>query len=183
MRPHLYEMETKLIITTHLYHSPCGDLLLGSSYDRLCLCDWMIDRRRERIDRHLCTSLNAVMRQGTSPVIEKAIRQLDGYFAGTRTTFDLPLLFVGTDFRKAVWKQLLTIPYGHTVSYSQMASSMGCPASVRAVANANAANAISIFVPCHRVTGADGTLTGYAGGLPAKHFLLTLESPAPLTLF
>ena len=108
-------------------------------------------------------------------MIEMARQQLDGYFRQERHSFDVPLLFVGTDFQKAVWQALLTIPYGTTVSYAALAEQLGSPLSVRAVANANGANAISIFVPCHRVIGSDGSLTGYAGGLEAKKFLLALE--------
>ena len=92
-----------------------------------------------------------------------------------RTSFDLPLLFAGTDFQKRVWDLLLTIPYGKTLSYGELARQLGLPNATRAVANANGANAISIFAPCHRIIGSDGTLTGYGGGLAAKRFLLELE--------
>lgn len=108
-------------------------------------------------------------------MIEEAINQLDEYFAGSRKSFDIDLLFAGTDFQKEVWRRLLSIPYGTTVSYAEMARAVGMPRSVRAVANANSANAISIFAPCHRVIGSDHSLTGYAGGLPAKRMLLELE--------
>ena len=119
---------------------------------------------------------------GTSEVIEKAVRQLDEFFAGKRKEFDLPLLFVGTDFQKAVWNELLKIPFGKTVSYGEMALRIGMPKAVRAVANANGANSISIFAPCHRVIGSDRSLTGYGGGLSAKKFLLELESQPRLAL-
>jgi methylated-DNA-[protein]-cysteine S-methyltransferase len=119
---------------------------------------------------------------GTSEVIEKAARQLDEFFAGKRKEFDLPLLFVGTDFQKAVWNELLKIPFGKTVSYGEMALRIGMPKAVRAVANANGANSISIFAPCHRVIGSDRSLTGYGGGLSAKKFLLELESQPRLAL-
>ena len=102
-------------------------------------------------------------------------RQLDEYFSRCRRAFDMPLLFVGTDFQKKVWERLMEIPYGQTVSYGGMAAGLGVPESVRAVANANGANAISIFAPCHRVIGSDRSLTGYGGGLEAKQFLLSLE--------
>lgn len=109
-------------------------------------------------------------------VIDAAARQLDEYFRGKRKSFDIPLLTVGTDFQKKVWRLLASIPYGSTASYSELSNLLGCPGAVRAVANANGANAISIFIPCHRVIGSDGSLTGYAGGLDAKRFLLDLEA-------
>lgn len=100
---------------------------------------------------------------------------MDEYFRRERRAFDIPLLFAGTEFQNKVWDMLLQIPYGRTVSYAGMALSLGMPKAVRAVANANGANAISIFAPCHRVIGSDGSLTGYGGGLDAKRFLLELE--------
>ncbi|MGF6147466.1 Methylated-DNA--protein-cysteine methyltransferase, constitutive [Kingella potus] len=103
-------------------------------------------------------------------------RQLDGYFSGKRQNFDLPLDLVGTPFQKKVWHILQTIPYGETRSYKQQSEMSGNPKAVRAVAAANGANKISIIVPCHRVIGSDGSLTGYAGGLPRKQALLALES-------
>ena len=87
----------------------------------------------------------------------------------------MPLLFVGTDFQKNVWQELLKIPYGATITYADLAARLGRPNAVRAVANANGANAISIFAPCHRVVGSNGTLGGYGGGIEAKRFLLGLE--------
>ena len=113
--------------------------------------------------------------ESTSEVIQKAIKQLDEYFNGERTAFEVPLLFVGTDFQKSVWYKLLDIPYGSTVSYGELAKQLDMPKAVRAVAAANGANAISIFAPCHRVIGSNHTLVGYGGGLPAKKRLLDLE--------
>ena len=106
---------------------------------------------------------------------EEAARQLDEYFARQRREFDVPLLLVGTDFQKTVWRELLKIPFGVTFSYGDMARRIGKPGAVRAVANANGANSISVFVPCHRVIGSDNSLTGYGGGLDAKRMLLELE--------
>lgn len=120
--------------------------------------------------------LGAEIVDSTSPVIELSVAQLDEYFSGKRHDFDIPLLFAGTDFQKMVWNALLDIPYGMTVSYSEMARRIGRPEAVRAVANANGANAISIFAPCHRVIGSDRTLTGYGGGLDAKEYLLKIEN-------
>ena len=97
------------------------------------------------------------------------------YFDGTRNRFELELDFIGTDFQKQVWQALLTIPFGETRSYSQIAQQIGNPKAVRAVGAANGRNPISIIAPCHRVVGASGGLTGFAGGLEAKQYLLTLE--------
>jgi methylated-DNA-[protein]-cysteine S-methyltransferase len=103
-------------------------------------------------------------------------RQMDEYFAGTRQEFDLQLNAHGSGFQKRVWAALLEIPYGETASYGQIARQLGSPDAARAVGLANGQNPISIIVPCHRVIGADGSLTGYGGGLPAKQFLLSLEA-------
>lgn len=162
-------------IQIQYYHSPAGELILGSFEDELCLCDWMIEKRRDRIDLRIQKMLDVRYIIGSSAVIEKAVAELDDYFARRSTTFDIPLLFVGTDFQKRVWNKLLEIPYGHTVSYGEMARQLGCPKAVRAVANANGANALSIFAPCHRVIGSNSRLVGYAGGLEAKRILLELE--------
>jgi len=113
---------------------------------------------------------------GDHPVLREAERQLREYFAGTRTAFDLPLDFTGTDFQKSVWQALLTIPFGETRSYAQIARQIGKPKAMRAVGAANGRNPISIVAPCHRVIGANGTLTGFAGGLDAKAHLLALET-------
>ena len=157
------------------YHAPCGDLLLGSFNGKLCLCDWAAEKRHESVRRRLQRILQAGFEEGTSDIIREAEIQLDEYFNRRRTVFDVPLLFVGTDFQKTVWRSLAGIPYGRTLSYSALARRIGSPKAVRAVANANGANALSIFAPCHRVVGNDGSLTGYGGGLAAKRFLLDLE--------
>lgn len=156
--------------------TPAGGMILGAYEDRLCLCDWDKETRRKRMDPRIEKRLNAEMEEGESPVITLAAKELTEYFARQRTTFDVPLLLAGTDFQTRVWNQLLTIPYGQTLSYGELALQMGCPKAVRAVANANGANVLSLFIPCHRVVGSDGSLTGYAGGLEAKKLLLALES-------
>lgn len=168
-------MKEKNKIIVCQYDSPCGALMLGSYGDSLCLCDWQVERHRNHVDNRLKRMLDAEFEEGKSPVIEKAISQLDEYFAGKRCEFDVPLLFVGTDFQKRVWNELLNIPFGRTLSYGEMARRIGMPKAVRAVANANGANSISIFAPCHRVIGSDRSLTGYGGGLSAKEYLLKLE--------
>ncbi len=112
---------------------------------------------------------------GATGLLAQAVEQLDAYFAGQRKTFDLPLEMQGTDFQKAVWAGLLQIPYGQTWSYAQLAEHVGRPKAVRAVGLSNGRNPISILVPCHRVIGKNGSLTGYGGGLEKKRRLLQLE--------
>lgn len=162
-------------IVTRSFRTPCGELLLGAFNGKLCLCDWRYRRMRTTIDARIRRGLQAEVEEGDAPVIYGAIKQLEAYFAGERHTFDLPLRFVGTDFQQRVWKALQEIPFGATITYAKLASMVGEPSAVRAVASANGANALSIIVPCHRVIGSDGSLTGYAGGLGAKRKLLQLE--------
>lgn len=118
-------------------------------------------------------------REGSNDVLRETRRQLDEYFAGTRKAFDLPLSPRGTDFQRAVWKQLAAIPYGGTWSYRDLARRIGKPSAMRAVGAANGRNPLPIVLPCHRVIGADGSLTGFGGGLPTKAFLLRLEGALP----
>ena len=110
-----------------------------------------------------------------TPLIKEAYRQLDEYFKGKRKSFDLPLLLDGTEFQIKVWKALMTIDYGKTSSYGDVAKLIGSPKASRAVGSANNKNKIAIIIPCHRVIGSNGTLTGYAGGLEIKQYLLDLE--------
>ena len=107
--------------------------------------------------------------------------QLDDYFAGRRTVFDVPLAPAGTPFQRSVWRALCTVRYGETASYAQIAQQVGSPTAVRAVGAANGRNPIAIVIPCHRIIGSNGTLTGYAGGLDRKRKLLALEAPAPFS--
>lgn len=168
-------MDGKNEICVQRYHAPCGDLLLGSFDGRFCLCNWVVEKHPGRVDRRLQGLLKAVYVEKPSGVVQEAAAQLDEYFRCGRTAFSVPLLLAGTGFQKSVWQQLADIPYGQTVSYGELARQLGRPAAVRAVANANGANALSIFLPCHRVVGSDRSLTGYGGGLAAKRFLLELE--------
>ncbi|MCM1483466.1 MAG: methylated-DNA--[protein]-cysteine S-methyltransferase [Muribaculaceae bacterium] len=163
------------IIATAEYQAPCGRLVLGSYADKLCMCDWLIERHHARVSNRLREYIDADFIEGTSDVIARAGVQLDEYFSGRRKAFDIPLMFVGTEFQKSVWNALLDIPYGTTAPYGAVARMIGRPKAVRAVANANGTNALSIFAPCHRVVGSDNSLTGYGGGIEAKKFLLELE--------
>ena len=117
----------KNIIKVQRYESPCGLLLLGSFGDKLCLCDWQVEKHRDHVDRRLKRMLCSEFEVGTSEVIEKAARQLDEFFAGKRKEFDVPLLFVGTDFQKTVWNELLEIPFGKTVLMVKWPSVSVCP--------------------------------------------------------
>ena len=168
--------KTDKVIRIQYYQSPCGESILGSFGDKLCLCDWVNEERRKTIDGRIQKMLQARYETGISETIATAITQLDEYFVQKRTAFDVPLLLLGTDFQKAVWNELLKVPYGMTKSYAGLSSQLGNPKAVRAVAAANGANAISIFIPCHRIIGSNQKLTGYAGGLSAKKALLELES-------
>lgn len=181
------------MIATELYHAPCGDLLLGSYGDQLCLCDWVDAPHHERVLQRVLRELrdkssqpsvlDIALTNGGSPTTHAAAQQLDAYFAGTLRFFDLPLLTIGTPFQQAVWTQLQHIAWGETQSYLWLAQQLQRPKAVRAVGAAVGANALSIFIPCHRILGANQHLTGYAGGLLAKYFLLSMESSTALPSF
>ncbi len=130
---------------------------------------------RSVVDGRISRGLDAEFIEGDAPVLRETKRQLDEYFRAERKQFELPLLMVGSDFQKRVWNELLNVAYGDTASYLVLAERMGNKNAVRAVASANGANAIAIIVPCHRITGSNGELVGYAGGLKAKEKLLALE--------
>jgi methylated-DNA-[protein]-cysteine S-methyltransferase len=148
--------------------SPLGPLKLVASDRGLAAILW----KDESAARILGSS---PVEHPDHPVLVEAERQLRAYFAGQLTSFDLPLDFNGTAFQKSVWQALLTIPFGETRSYAEIARQIGRPTAVRAVGAANGRNPISIVAPCHRVIGSNGDLTGYAGGLAAKRHLLGIE--------
>ncbi len=152
--------------------SPVGALTLIASDKGLAAILWENDDPNR-------VRLSPRIEDRDHPVLIEAERQLREYFAGTRQAFDLPLDFKGTDFQKQVWAQLLAIPFGETRSYADIARAIDHPNAYRAVGAANGRNPISIVAPCHRVIGTNGALTGFAGGLEAKAFLLALESAQP----
>ncbi|MGB0165302.1 MAG: methylated-DNA--[protein]-cysteine S-methyltransferase [Luteibaculum sp.] len=156
-----------------------GELILGSYRNKICLCDWKYRKQRKQIDARICKGLDAEMKMGKSLVIKQCIQQLEEYFAGERSSFDLPTWQVGSSFQQRVWKALLDIPYGSTESYMSLSKRMADEKTIRAVAAANGANALSIIIPCHRVIGSNQKLMGYAGGLRAKKKLLELEKAIP----
>ncbi|WP_294288273.1 methylated-DNA--[protein]-cysteine S-methyltransferase [uncultured Sphingomonas sp.] len=151
--------------------SPVGTLTLVASDAGLTAVLWEDDRPGR-------VMLDATQAKPDHPILAAATLQLTDYFAGTRASFDLPLDPRGTPFQRRVWAALDTIPYGETRSYAQIAAQIGRPTAARAVGAANGRNPVSIVTPCHRVVGANGTLTGFAGGLAAKDYLLTLERGA-----
>ncbi|MDD3592062.1 methylated-DNA--[protein]-cysteine S-methyltransferase [Sulfurovum sp.] len=159
------------------YHkTPCTEFILGSFEGKICLLDYRYREKRETIDRRIQKGLDAVYVEQDNPLLQETRKALDEYFAGKRKTFGLPLLTVGTPFQIRVWEALQKIPYGATVTYAQLAKEIGRPEAVRAVANAVGANALAIIIPCHRIVGSDGTLTGYAGGLALKQRVLDIET-------
>ncbi len=152
------------LIHTVYYTSPIGPILLEAEGEQLTVVSFRDD-----------VSV-AETSATTSAVLQTTIEQLDEYFAGTRKQFDLPLHPSGTAFQQKVWDQLIKIPYAETVTYLHMAKRLGNVKSIRAAASANGKNPIGIIIPCHRVVGADGKLTGYAGGLHRKQWLLEHEA-------
>lgn len=147
--------------------SPVDPLLLAADEHGLKLIEF-------HTPRHPMSRL-ADWSEGDNPVLQATRVQLDEYFSGARKQFDLPLAPQGTPFQTEVWHTLATIPYGETISYAQLAQRVGKPTAMRAVGAANGRNPLPIVLPCHRVIGADGSLTGFGGGLPTKQFLLELE--------
>ncbi len=142
------------------YESPTGLIEIGGTSEGITSLFFVEER---------CAGV------ATNDVCEKAVAQISEYFAGSRQEFDLPITLEGTEFQQQVWQELRSIPFGQTVSYGDLARSIGKPSAVRAVGAANGDNPVSIIVPCHRVIGSDGGLTGYGGGLPRKQWLLKHE--------
>jgi methylated-DNA-[protein]-cysteine S-methyltransferase len=148
--------------------SPVGELTLVANEKNLIAILWEKDHpKRVKLPK---LNLNK-----SHPILLETEQQLSEYFGGKRKNFDLPIEFYGTDFQVQVWKGLQTIPYGITSSYGSLGKKIGFPKASRAVGAANGKNPLSIVVPCHRVIGANGNLTGFAGGIPTKSYLLKLE--------
>jgi methylated-DNA-[protein]-cysteine S-methyltransferase len=161
-------MDGDVMLACKLVFLPVGELKLVASETGLAAVLWPSDDPKR-------VRLPALAPSAAHPVLLDAEQQLRDYFIGRRRTFTVPLDMAGTPFQRAVWQALLTIPYGETRSYSELARQIGRPAASRAVGAANGRNPVSIIVPCHRAIGADGSLTGFAGGLDIKRYLLDLE--------
>ena len=156
--------------------TPIGEMIAMATDEAICLLDFF-DSKALLIDQAIVMQHFKITddEEKDTPLLLELAHQLNEYFAKERKEFTLPIEFIGTSFQEEVWRVLQTIPYGETRTYKEQAIVVGNPKGVRAVANANAKNRISIIVPCHRVIGTNGTLTGYAGGLDRKKFLLDLE--------
>lgn len=165
-------------IFTQKFPSPVGDLLLGDWQGELVLCDWLIASNGYHSDSRVPQLLEASVQEKETPLLRETAAQLAAYFTGKRRDFDLPLRLVGTPFQVRVWQALRAIPCGQTCSYQDIARAIGNVNATRAAAGAIRSNPLSVVVPCHRVIGKSGGLTGYNGGTGAlyiKERLLALE--------
>ena len=162
------------VITTAI-DTPLGAILAGATDEGLCLLEFPDRRMLEAQLKRLERLLRMPLVPGDHPHLRKTAEELARYFAGTLKAFTVPLVFRGTPFEERVWRELVKIPYGETISYAEMATRVASPGAQRAVGRANGMNRISIVIPCHRVVNADGKLGGYGGGLWRKHWLLGME--------
>lgn len=171
---------TKILTTDRIIcadlPSPVGEMIAGASNSGICFLEWHdrggVERIRARVEKRYRREIE----EGEHQHLNQLRRELSEYFAGKRASFTVSLDIKGTEFERAVWDQLLKIPYGETRSYGQMAVDLGRTGAQRAVGRANGANYIAIVIPCHRVIEANGKLRGYGGGLWRKEFLLKLEN-------
>lgn len=163
-----------MITITHI-ETELGTMVAGAVEDGICLLEFsdrkMLNTEYKDLSRYLKTSIE----EGESSHFKDLRIQLDEYFKGLRKEFSVPLVTPGTPFQQSVWKELINISFGTTRSYLEQSIALGKPKSIRAVANANGMNRIAIIIPCHRVIGTDGSLTGYGGGLKRKKWLLDHE--------
>ena len=159
--------------------TPLGDMLAGATSDAICLLEFDDRGRPEKQCKALRELFHKPLLPGKHALLARLQQQLDMYFKGERTDFDIPLTYPGTDFQRKVWQALRDIPYGRTMSYGEVARTVGKPGAARAVGAANGANRIAIIIPCHRVIAAGGEPGGYGGGLWRKLRLLELERRRP----
>ena len=172
-----------MVLRSRTIPTPLGDMLAVASPQGLCLLEFVGQGGVERELAQVEAARGGSVEPGDSPVLAQTAHELAEYFAGQRQRFGVPLDLVGTPFQISAWHALLAIPYGQTRSYAEQARAIDRPTATRAVAAANGNNKVSIIVPCHRVIGSDGSLTGFGGGLPRKRALLALESPQGRGLF
>ena len=156
--------------------TPLGKMLLSATDDGICLFDFEYRKSIDNIKKRIESYAGTAFTEGEHPHFELLKTQIAEYFVGTRMEFTIPLHLMGTPFQLSVWHALQQIPYGETRSYKKQAIQLGNEKAIRAVAGANGENGIAIIVPCHRVIGENGSLTGYGGGLPKKKWLLEHEN-------
>ena len=165
----------KSVLNIVRFTTPIGPMFACASSKGVCLLEFTDRRMLETEFKDLCKRLNAVILPGENPHLDQVQSEIQEYFSGKRKEFTASLHTPGTEFQKAVWNILKKIPYGETRSYKQQAITLGNPNAIRAVGSANGHNRISIIIPCHRVLGSDGSLTGYGGGLHRKKWLIDFE--------
>jgi AraC family transcriptional regulator of adaptative response/methylated-DNA-[protein]-cysteine methyltransferase len=163
------------MITTTKIETELGIMVAGAVDEGICLLEFSDRRMLNTEYKDLARYFKTTIEEGDNSHFRILKEQLKEYFEGSRKEFSVPLIAPGTNFQQAVWKELMKIPYGTTRSYQEQSVALGKPDSIRAVANANGMNRISIIIPCHRVIGSDGHLTGYGGGLKRKKWLLDHE--------
>jgi methylated-DNA-[protein]-cysteine S-methyltransferase len=168
-------MQTKPMLHSTAHQTPVGMLTLVASDRGLRAVLW------PRLSPQRAGISPRPRRDADHPILRKTVQQLDEYFAGSRTSFELPLDLEGTRFQLAAWRSLADIPFGATTTYGRQAAGLGIPRAARALGAANGANPVCIVLPCHRVIGADGSLTGFGGGLPTKQWLLDHEARVLVT--
>ena len=156
--------------------TPIGKMIAGATSEGICLLEFDEPERIEKHRKHFLKLRNLEMVKSDNAIFEELGKQISAYFNQQLTLFSIPLDLIGSGFQCKVWNELKRIPYGETRTYKQQAVAVGNIKSIRAVASANGDNAISIIIPCHRVIGSDGNLTGYGGKLWRKQYLLELES-------
>src|SRR5664279_30744 len=176
------------MIYTITMETPLGEMVAGATDEGVCLLEFHDRRILPTEYKDLERLLKTTFEEGENRHLKSLKKQLKEYFNGKRKEFSIPLLIPGSQFQQAVWKELQNIQFGSTRSYQQQAKALNMPDSIRAVANANGLNRIAILIPCHRVIGSDGRLTGYGGGIRRKKWLLDHErkysgQPVDLTLF
>lgn len=170
-----YKSITKNIIATTVITTPLGKMFVASTNKGICMLTFYNEKNIQKQIEKLKKFFDADVMSAHNKHFDQLKKELDEYFEGKREVFEIPLQLLGTPFQQKVWNILQAIPYGNTISYQEQAVLINNEKAVRAVANANAANLIAIIIPCHRVIGKNGKLTGYAGGIDKKEFLLNLE--------
>lgn len=164
------------MITVTYIDTPLGKMIAGATDNGICLFDFEYRKMMPQIKKRITTCLADEFEEGEHSHFDTLKVQLEEYFSGERKDFDIPLVYTGTDFQNRVWNALLDVPYGTTRTYMQQTKVLGDEKAIRAVARANGENCLAIIVPCHRIVGSNGNLTGYAGGLRNKKWLLEHEA-------